>query len=32
MECGLCSYICPSNIDVRSFIKKAKRGVKWNMQ
>ncbi len=27
IECGICSYICPSNIDVRSFVKRAKREV-----
>ncbi len=28
IECGLCSFVCPSNIDVRSFVKKAIREVK----
>lgn len=27
IECGICSFICPSNIDVRSFVKRAKREV-----
>ena len=31
IECGLCSYICPSKIEVREFVKAAKEKVnnKW---
>ena len=28
VECGLCSYICPANILVREYVKKAKREVR----
>lgn len=28
VECGLCSYICPAKINVREFVRKAKRGDK----
>lgn len=27
IDCGICSFVCPSNIDVRSFVKRAKREV-----
>ena len=27
IECGLCSYICPSKIEVREFVKAAKEKV-----
>ena len=27
IECGLCSYICPSKIEVREFVKEAKERV-----
>ena len=25
IECGLCSYVCPANINVREYVRKAKR-------
>ena len=28
IECGLCSYICPSKIEVREFVRIAKEKVK----
>ena len=28
VECGLCSYICPAKINVREFVKKAKKTLK----
>ena len=28
IECGLCSYVCPSKINVREFVKKAKEELK----
>ena len=28
VECGLCSYICPAKINVREFVKKAKKVMK----
>ena len=30
IECGLCSYICPSKIEVREFVKSAKERVNNN--
>lgn len=27
VECGLCSYICPAGIDLRTFVREAKKGV-----
>ncbi|MBE6347584.1 MAG: hypothetical protein E7064_01405, partial [Spirochaetaceae bacterium] len=27
IECGLCSYICPARINVRNYVKKAKKKV-----
>ena len=27
IECGLCSYVCPSKIEVREFVREAKKKV-----